>query len=160
MVANKAYSGSPKPKLSAIKFVPFTSDSAEYTALKTGQVDIGNIPPADLPQKPANSALPATNPLGSGYYLEPFYNYGIQYAQPNFNNPQVGFMVRQLYIRQALQYAIDQPGISKAIWRGYAIPTSGPVPTVPPNQWTPPIQRENNGQGPYPFSLSARRRRC
>src|SRR5579875_1235014 len=83
MVPNPAYSGSPKPHLSAIKFVPFTSDTAEYTALKTGQVDVGYIPSQDLPQKPATSALPSTNPLGSGYYLEPFYSYGITYAQPN-----------------------------------------------------------------------------
>jgi peptide/nickel transport system substrate-binding protein len=154
MVPNKAYSGSPKPQLSAIKFVPFTDDSTEFTALKTGQVDVGIIPSADLPQKPANSPVPATNPLGSGYNLEPFWSYGIQYAQPNFNNPQVGFMVRQLYIRQALQYAMDQLGIDKAIWRGYAEPTSGPAPTEPANQWTPPIQKENNGQGPYPFDLA------
>jgi len=154
MVPNKAYSGSPKPTLAAIKFVPFTADSAEYTALKTGQVDVGNIPIADLPQKPASSPLPATNPLGSGYTLSPFYSYGIQYAQPNFNNPQVGFLVRQLYIRQALQYAVDQPGISKAIWRGYATPTSGAIPTVPANQFTPAIQNANGGQGPYPFSLA------
>jgi peptide/nickel transport system substrate-binding protein len=154
MVPNKAYSGSPKPKLSAIKFVPFTADSTLYTALKTGQIDVGNVPPADLPQKPANSPVPATNPLGSAYNLNPFWSYGIQYAQPNFNNPQVGFMVRQLYIRQALQYAMDQPGIDKAIWHGYAEPTSGPAPTEPPNQWTPAIQKENNAQGPYPFNLA------
>jgi peptide/nickel transport system substrate-binding protein len=154
MVPNKAYSGSPKPKLSAIKFVPFTADSTLYTALKTGQIDVGNVPPADLPQKPANSPVPATNPLGSAYNLNPFWSYGIQYAQPNFNNPQVGFMVRQLYIRQALQYAMDQPGIDKAIWHGYAEPTSGPAPTEPPNQWTPAIQKENNAQGPYPFDLA------
>jgi peptide/nickel transport system substrate-binding protein len=154
MVPNTAYSGSPKPTLSAIKFVPFTSDSTEYTALKTGQVDVGNIPVADLPQKPASSPLPATNPLGSGYTLSPFFSYGIQYAQPNFNNPQVGFLVRQLYIRQALQYAIDQPGISKAIWRGYAIPDPGAVPPIPTNQFIPSIQNENGGQGPYPFSLA------
>jgi peptide/nickel transport system substrate-binding protein len=154
MVANKAYSGPVKPKLAAIKFVPFTSDSAEYTALKTGSVDVGNIPTQDLPPKPTNSPLPATNPLGSGYYLTPFYSYGIQYAQPNFNNPTVGFLVRQLYIRQALQYAVDQPGISKAIWRGYAIPDAGAVPTVPANPFIPAIERENGGQGPYPFSLA------
>ncbi|HEX6933540.1 MAG TPA: ABC transporter substrate-binding protein, partial [Streptosporangiaceae bacterium] len=108
MVPNKAYSGPVKPKIDAIKYVPFTSDSAEYTALKTGQVDIGNVPTQDLPQKPANASLPSTNPLGSGYKLVPFYSYGIQYAQPNFNNPQVGFLVRQLYIRQAVQSIIDQ----------------------------------------------------
>ena len=154
MVPNTAYSGSPKPKLAAVKFVPFTSDSAEYTALKTGQVDVGNIPTQDLPQKSPSSALPPTNPLGSGYTLQPFYNYGIQYAQPNFNNPQVGFMVRQLYIRQAMQSIVDQPGISKAIWRGYATPTSGPAPTTLPNPYAPPIQKTNSGQGPYPFSIS------
>jgi peptide/nickel transport system substrate-binding protein len=151
MVANKAYSGSPKPQLSALKFVPYTSDTAEYTALKTGSIDVGYIPTQDLAQKPANSSLPAVNPLGSSYYLEPFFNYGIEYAQPNFNNPQVGFLVRQLYIRQALQYAMDQPGITKAIWRGYAVPGAGAVPTDPSNQFIPSTERENGGQGPYPY---------
>ena len=152
MVPNPTYSGSPKPTLSAVKFVPFTSDSAEYTALKTGSVNVGNIPIADLPPKPATSPLPTTNPLGSTWTLQPFYSYGIQYAQPNFNNPTVGFMVRQLYIRQALQYIVDQPGISKAIWRGYATPTSGPAPTTLPNPYPPPAQLENGGVGPYPFN--------
>jgi peptide/nickel transport system substrate-binding protein len=151
IVPNTKYSGSPKPQLSAVKFVPFTDDSTEYTALKTGSVDIGYIPTQDLPQKPSNSPLPATNPLGSSYYLEPLFSYGIQYAQPNFNNPQVGYLVRQLYIRQAMQYAEDQAGISKAIWRGYATPTSGPVPTVPSNPFIPAVQNENGGVGPYPY---------
>jgi peptide/nickel transport system substrate-binding protein len=151
MVPNKDYSGSPKPKISAIKYVPYTSDAAEYTALKTGSVDIGYIPTADLAQKPANSYLPSVNPLGSSYYLEPFLDYGIQYSQPNFNNPQVGYLVRQLYIRQAMQYAENQPEISAKIWRGYATPDAGPVPTVPTNQFEPAIEKENGGQGPYAY---------
>jgi peptide/nickel transport system substrate-binding protein len=155
MVPNPKYSGSPKPKLSAIKFVPFTSDSAEYTALKTGQIDQGYIPAQDLPPKPANSNLPATNPLGSNYKLYPVYTFGIFYAQPNFNNPQVGWMVRQLYMRQALQEVFDQVGIDKAIYHGYSVPTSGPAPNTPPNnQWIPAIQKENNYQGPYPFNIA------
>jgi peptide/nickel transport system substrate-binding protein len=154
MVPNPAYSGSPKPTLSAIKLVPFTDDTAEYTALKTGSVDVGYIPSADLPPKSAGSPIPTTNPLGSGYTLQPFYNYGIEYAQPNFNNPTVGFMVRQLYIRQALQSIVDQPGISKSIFRGYATPTTGPAPTGVANPYVPPAQTANGGQGPYPFSIS------
>jgi peptide/nickel transport system substrate-binding protein len=155
MVPNTKYSGSPKPQISALKFVPFTDDATEYTALKTGQVDIGYIPPADLPPKPANSAVPATNPVGSNYNLQPYYVFGIFYAQPNFNNPQVGYMVRQLYMRQALQEVMDQPGIDKAIYRGYSTPTSGPAPNQPPgNQWIPSIQNENNQQGPYPFNIA------
>ncbi len=155
MVPNPSYSGSPKPVLDAIKFVPFTDDTAEYTALKTGQIDVGYVPPADLPQKSASAVLPPSNPLGSSYYLEPFYSYGITYAQPNFNNPTVGYLVRQLYIRQALQEVMDQLGIIKAIFRGYSLTTSGPAPNAPPgNQWIPAIQNENSGQGPYPFSIS------
>ena len=155
MVPNTKYSGSPKPQLSAIKFVPFTDDATEFTALKTGQVDVGQIPSADLPPRTGSSVLPSTNPVGSGYTLQPFYSFGISYAQPNFNNPQVGFLVRQLYIRQALQEVFDQPGIIKAIWRGYAIPSSGPAPNSPPgNQWIPSIQKENSSQGPYPFNIA------
>jgi len=155
MVPNTRYSGSPKPTLAAIKFVPWTSDSAEYAALKTRQLDVGYIPMADLPSKPANAVLPAANPVGSGYNLQPFYSFGISYAQPNFNNPQVGWMVRQLYMRQALQSVFDQPGIIKSIWRGYALPGSGPAPNTPPgNQWIPAAQTQNNSQGPYPFSIA------
>jgi peptide/nickel transport system substrate-binding protein len=155
MVPNTKYSGSPKPKLSEVKFVPFTDDATEYTALKTGSVDVGNIPSADLPPRTGSSVLPATNPLGSSWTLQPFYSFGISYAQPNFNNPQVGYLVRQLYIRQALQEVFDQLGIIKAIWRGYAIPSSGPAPNSPPgNQWIPNIQTENSSQGPYPFNIA------
>jgi peptide/nickel transport system substrate-binding protein len=155
MVPNPKYSGSPKPQISAVKFVPFTDDATEYTALKTGQLDIGYIPPADLPPKPADSAVPATNPVGSGYNLQPYYVFGIFYAQPNFNNPTVGYMVRQLYMRQALQETMDQVGIDKAIYRGYSTPTSGPAPNQPPgNQWIPSVQNQNNQQGPYPFDIA------
>jgi peptide/nickel transport system substrate-binding protein len=153
-VPNGAYSGSPKPRLSAVKFVPFTSDTTEYTALKAGQIDVGYVPPQDLPVKSASSALPTTNPLGSGYRLEPFFPYAFEYVQPNFDNPAVGYPLRQLYVRQALQDVMDQPGIDKTIFRGYAVPTSGPVPTFTKNQWIPTVETENGGQGPYPFSVS------
>jgi peptide/nickel transport system substrate-binding protein len=58
-------------------------------------------------------------------------------------------------MRQALQMVFDQPGIDKAIYRGYAVPNSGPAPNTPPNnQWRPPVQRENAYQGPYPFNIA------
>jgi peptide/nickel transport system substrate-binding protein len=155
MVPNKTYSGSPKPQIATLKFLPYTDDATEYTALKSGSVDVGYVPSADLPPRTGTAVLPTTNPLGSSYNLQPFYSFGIIYAQPNFNNPSVGFMVHQLYMRQALQMVMDQPGIDKNIYRGYAVPTSGPAPNTPPgNQWQPAIQKENNEQGPYPFSVS------
>jgi peptide/nickel transport system substrate-binding protein len=151
---NSSYSGSPKPILSELKFVAYTDDTSQYTALKSGAVDIGFIPSADLPPKPVSAALPSTNPLGSAYTLSPAYTYGIFYAQLNWKNPTLGPVFKQLYFRQALMYVNDQIGDSKAIFRGYGYPTSGGVPTEPKNPFAPAIQYANNGQGPYPFDPS------
>jgi peptide/nickel transport system substrate-binding protein len=153
-VPNKAYSGSPKPTISAFKLVPFTSDSSEYTALKTGQLTVGYIPSQDLPQKPLSQVLPSTDPLGSGFTLQPGYNDEISYYQENYNNPTIGAVFKQLYVREALQEVADQNGITEAIWRGYAYPTPGVIPNEPKSQWIPSIQGQNGGQGPYPFSIA------
>ena len=158
LVPNAKYSGPVKPHLSALKFVPYTTDITQYTALKSGSVDVAalgqGIPPSDLTQKPAGSLLPTTNPLGSGYTLAPMPIFGIQYAQINFKNPAAGPMFKQLYFRQALAYLDDQLGMSNTVLRGYGFPTSGGVPDEPHNQWAPPAQYTNNGQGPYAFSVA------
>jgi peptide/nickel transport system substrate-binding protein len=153
-VPNKAYSGSPKPQISELKYLDYTSDTAMYTALKTGALDVGEVPPADLPIKPLNQALPSANPLGSGYTLQPFYTYAIAYTQINFKNPAVGPILKQLYFRQVLMYVNDQVGISNKIYRGYAYPTTGPVPPEPANAFEPAVEKENGGAGAYPFSIS------
>jgi peptide/nickel transport system substrate-binding protein len=153
-VPNTAYSGSPKPSLSALKYVTYSSDTAMYTALRTGTLDVGQIPPADLPQKPVGQSLPSTNPLGSGYQLQPFYTYAIAYFYVNMNNPQYGPVFRQLYFRQALAYVDDQVGMSESIYRGYAYPTTGPVPPEPANAFEPAAESANNGAGLYPFSIA------
>ena len=154
-VPNAAYSGTPKPSLTAIKMVPYTDDTTEYTGLKTGSVNVGYIPPQDLAHVSGGQVLPSTNPLGSSYNLAPFYQYGIQYYLINFNNPKTGPLFKQLYIRQALQESMDQEGMIKAIDNGYGYPTSGAVPQQPASQWIPSIQAENGGQGPYAFSVAS-----
>src|SRR5579863_5670591 len=47
-VPNPAYSGSPQPKLAGFTYYAYTDDTTEYTAMKTGQLDVGYIPPQDL----------------------------------------------------------------------------------------------------------------
>ena len=154
MVPSATYSGSPKPTISALKFVPFTSDAAEYTALKTGQIDVAPIPEQDLPTKPESQSLPTSNPLGSAYTLAPFYSYGFYYYTENYNNPTLGPVFKQLYVRQALQDLMDQQGDGTAFWHGYAYPESGPVPTKPASQWVPAAESQNGGLGLYPFSVA------
>ncbi len=153
-VPNPGYSGSPKPTLSEVKYLAYTDDTTEYTALKTGQLDVGYIPSQDLPPRSGSQVLPSVDPLGSGFSLAPLYQFGIQYFLINFNNPTMGAVFKQLYVRQAIQELVDQNGMINAIDRGYGYPTSGGVPTQPPSQWVPPIQNENSLQGPYPFSIA------
>lgn len=156
-VPNPKYSGSPKPKISVFKEVPFTDDASEYTALKTGSLSIGYIPPADLPVRDPSSSsfLPPSNPLGSSYQLAPNFDYGFAYYLVNWNNPSAGPLFKQLYIRQALEYVDDQQGISKAVYRGYAYPNSGPAPAQPTTTpFLSSLQKSNGGAGPYPFSIA------
>jgi peptide/nickel transport system substrate-binding protein len=156
-VPNRAYSGSPKPQLSEFKLVTYLEDSAGYTALKAGKLDMGRIPLEDLPQGAPGTMLPATNPLGPDYKLAPWIESTIFYYIPNMNNPVMGPVFRQLYIRQALQEVEDQPSIDAKAFRGYAIPGSGAVPSSVDALWEPTVQKANGGQGPYPFSITAAR---
>lgn len=153
-VPNTAYSGTPKPQLADLTYYAYTDDTAEYTALKTGQLDVGYIPDADLTPVSGSQTLPSTDPLGSGYSLAPAYQFSVEYFEINFNNPALGPAFKQLYVRQALEELIDQEGMVKTIQRGYGYPTSGGVPSQPTNQWTPAIENSNAGQGQYPFSIA------
>jgi peptide/nickel transport system substrate-binding protein len=154
-VPNPKYSGSPKPKISVFTEVPYTDDAAEYAALKTGSLDVGYIPPADLPVKAPTAVLPSSNPVGSGFTLAPNYDYGFAYYLLNWNNAADGALFKQLYIRQALEYVDDQEGISKAVYRGYAYPNTGPAPAEPTTSpFISSLQTENGGQGPYPFNTA------
>lgn len=157
-VPNKSYSGSPKPRLSAVSFVPYTNDTTEFTAMKGGSLDVSEpltgLPLGDLPQKPAGSPVPPASLL-PGYKLAPQYTFAINYYQPNFKNPAVGSLFGQLYFRQALAHLLDQQGIARAVFHGYAVPGTGAVPAFPPSAWVPAAQKANGGAGLYPFSVAA-----
>ena len=154
-VPNPSYSGPRKPVISALKFVAYTSDTAVYTALKTGTLSVGTIPAADLPTKPISQVLPSVNPLASsGYYLQPAYAFGIAFSYINYNNPVAGPMFRQLYFRQALAYLTDQEGITRSINRGYGYPDTSGVPNEPQSQWISSDMTAHGGAGVYPFSIA------
>jgi peptide/nickel transport system substrate-binding protein len=157
-VPNRRYSGRPRPQLAEVKYVPYATDATAYKALKKGTLSMSHVPVEVLPHRAAGSALPTTNPLGAADTLSPFYQYDIYYYQPNLNNPVLGPVFRQLYVRQAMQELVDQPGMDASVFGGYAEPTSGGVPSTPSNLWEPAVQKEHGGMGPYPFSVAAARK--
>ncbi len=152
-VPNTAYSGSQKPQLSKVTYVAYPDAASEYRALKSGQLDVGYVPPQNLQPVTGTQAVPPTSPLGNGYTLSPAYPFGIQYLVLNYHNPTAGPALRQLYVRQALQELVDQQGMITDIDRGYGYPTSGAVPSQLVNPWAPTNQTSNSGYGPYTFSV-------
>jgi peptide/nickel transport system substrate-binding protein len=156
-VPNPGYSGSPKPRLSEFKLMTYPDEQTGYEALRAGKMDMGRIPLPDLPQAAAGSMLPPSNPLGPDYTLIPWAESTIFFYIPNLNNPVMGPVFRQLYVRQALQEVDDQPGIITKIFRGFALPGSGGVPSSAATMWEPAVQKTNGGNGPYPFSVPAAR---
>jgi peptide/nickel transport system substrate-binding protein len=142
MVPNTAYSGSPKPAVSAFEELPFTSTTAELNALVAGQVSIGYVPPEDAQQR---TQLERNH----GYSFSPWYDFGIQFAQYNFTNPSVGAVLSQLYFRQALQSLVDQPLYIKEFMSGFGTTNNGPVPTYPAHN--PDVSPLEAGGPVYPY---------
>ena len=143
-VPNPQYSGPIKPTISEFVELPFTKDTAEYNVLRTGNgIDYGYIPFADVAQK---SLL-----ASQGYTFNPWILFSFDYWVINFNNPTVGPLFKQAYIRQALQSLVDQQAWISTFFKGYATPTYGPVPILPQNTFADATSRTN----PYPFSITS-----
>lgn len=121
----------------------FTSADAEVNAVRAGEVDYGYITAADLTNEAQFTDL--------GYRFEPWAGWSITNMPYNFANPTMGPVYKQLYVRQALQHAVDQETISDVIWHGAATPDHGPIPQTPETDYLSDEQKEN----PYPFDLDA-----
>ncbi len=143
---NPAYTGPVKPRIAQFRMVPFTTDTAEFDALISGQLDYGYVPIQDLSQVHSLAAR--------GYRLEPWTDWGFTYAAYNYTNPTLGPLFDQLYFRQALQHLVDQPAYIHAIWKGYAYPTNGPVPVRPATPFASAYEKDAR----YPYSVPAARR--
>ena len=144
MVPNITYSGPHATPESNYVGVPFTSNAAEWNAIKTGSVDFGYVPQEDAPQ------IPQLKGLGYDYYGMPdfgdyFVNYNFKDKTGNFNN-----IVAQLYFRQAMQHLEDQAGQIQAYFYGDGDPAYGPIPAYPKSPFLP----SNAATNPYPFSVS------
>ncbi|MEV6605236.1 peptide ABC transporter substrate-binding protein [Kutzneria sp. NPDC051319] len=146
LVRNPRYTGEDAARLDKITFLTFTSSAAEYNVLLAGGVDYGYVPTTNLGQKSKLESL--------GYRIEPWNGWSITYIPYNFNNPALGAVFKQLYVRQAIQHAVDQKAISQVIWRGTATPGYGPV----PQDNDPTFLSDTQKNTPYPFDLDAARK--
>jgi peptide/nickel transport system substrate-binding protein len=144
-VPNTAYTGPNKPTISKFQEVAFTSDTAEYAALRSGALDVGLVPADDYPTIPALKKL--------GYVAFGYPDFGWDYMVFNFKDTASDWnnIVGQLYVRQALAHLVDSPGYIKSIDYGYAVASSGTVPPEPASPYSP----ANATTDLYPYSVAS-----
>jgi len=145
MVPNATYGGPHVTPQSNFEGVPFTSNTAEFNAIRSGSIDVAYVDFNDVPQ------LPTVLRLGYSYFGEP--DYGMTFANYNFMDKTGDFnnIVAQLYFRQAMAHLEDQQGWITAFMHGAGAPAYGPIPAYPQSPYLPADAATN----PYPFSVSA-----
>lgn len=155
LVPNTAYSGSPKPTISALVELPFTSETAIFNTERSGgpsAITVGNVPAQYAPE---------LSTLGAqGYEINKAASYSFNYFPLNFNsnaatspgNEPVRYIFRQPYFRAAFQHLIDQPGWIAAFLNHTASPTCGPIPLAPPS---PLVSSSAVSLSPCAYSVSA-----
>jgi peptide/nickel transport system substrate-binding protein len=141
-VPNTNYSGPDKPLLSKVIFTPFTTDDAEMDTLRSGtSLTVAPLPLNDVGQIGALKA--------EGYTVASVPTAGVAEIVPNLYNPVNGPILRQLYIRQALEYLINRGQIVSDAFHGYADPGNGPVPVTYGQQWDTSLEKSG---GPYAYA--------
>ncbi len=144
MVPNTTYGGPHVTPMSNFQGVPFTSNTAEFNAIRAGAIDVAYVDFNDVPQ------LPTVLRLGYSYFGEP--DYGQTMAAYNFKDATGDFdnIISQLYIRQALAHLVDEQGWITAFMHGAGAPSYGPIPAYPQSPYLP----ADAATDPYPFSVS------
>jgi peptide/nickel transport system substrate-binding protein len=145
MVPNKNYGGAHVTPQSNFQGVPFTSDAAEFNAVKSKSIDVAIITQANVPQ------LPQVQRLGYNYFGMP--DFGMDFVNYNFLDKTGHFnsIASQLYFRQAMAHLEDQQGWITAFMHGAGAPAYGPIPAYPKSPYLP----ANAATNPYPFSISS-----
>jgi peptide/nickel transport system substrate-binding protein len=145
MVPNPTYGGPQKPSFDVLKAEYFASSTAQFNAIRAGQLNSGFVPSEDLPQVPRITS--------AGYNVYGYPTLGFSYVVFNFKDTTGNWdkIIGQLYIRQALAHLSDQAAVIKGIFHGAAAPAYGPVPAIPATAYVP----SNAATNPYPFSTDA-----
>jgi peptide/nickel transport system substrate-binding protein len=144
MAPNQSYGGPHAKTISTLQAVPYTSDTAEFNAVRSGAVDLGYLPLDDVKQVGSVKA--------AGYNVFGYPGFFFNYIAYNFDDTTGDFnhIIGQLYIRQALAHLEDEAGYIKAFMGGAGGQAYGPIPQYPLSPYTP----SDATTDPYPYSVS------
>jgi peptide/nickel transport system substrate-binding protein len=151
---NDKYRGPQRAQVHYVKEVAFTSVQGEESDLLNNNLSVGYIDPSVLasPAPEPGRVGPNWVPLASHYSIVTGSSWSFNYAAFNFTSSDAnGAAVNQLYIRQALQYAVDQPSLIENVDKGYGSVIDSPLPPRTPRTLATPFPN------PYPFNFAAAR---
>ena len=151
-VPNPSYSGPTHPSYAQFVELPFSSGSQELSALLSNKLDVGYLPPQDLRRSTTTPLAPAQpEPRLAAFTLRPLYPWAVSYLSYNFASTAgsgvTAKILGELYVRQALQSLVAQQAFIKGVYRGYAVPGYGPIPSTPRSRTTGALGSSN----PYPY---------
>jgi peptide/nickel transport system substrate-binding protein len=144
--ANPRYTGPTKPHLAGYRVYSFTTNTAELDALRSGTITFGYLPFGSLAEISYFES--------HGYTVKPWHVLAEGAVELNYTSKAWGPLIRQLYIRQALQHLVDEPLYISRTLSGYGLPTYGPVEDYPGSAYVSPALRKD----PYPYDLPAAKR--
>jgi peptide/nickel transport system substrate-binding protein len=151
---NPKYQGPRKAQVRFVKEIAYTTIQGEESDLLNNNLSMGYVDTSVL-----SSAAPAPGKLGPNwialaahYRIESGTPWSFNYAAFNFTSSDPnGAAIDQLYIRQALQYTVDQRNIIETVDKGYGSTIDSPLPPNTPSTIAKPIIN------PYPFNYAAAR---
>ncbi len=126
LVHNPDFSGPPAP-LRRLVYRMYTSSEGAFWSLRSGHLDVGNIP---------HALYRARTLLHSMRSCDTHGGFDINYIVLNFSNPRVAFL-RNVRVRRALQYAINEQLIIDVAFNGFGTPGFNPVPAYPTTYLSP-----------------------
>jgi len=159
-VPNPTYSGPTKAQkgIDFVKEEAFTTANAEETALRSGSITLGYVDPTELTANAPGplEVGPNWSAVSSNYNLATGSTWAFNYAPFNFSpkDPKAA-LVSQLYIRQALQEAVDQTAILQKVDKGYGVPIDSPLPPNTPESVSGLPKALEPVPNPYPFNLTS-----
>jgi peptide/nickel transport system substrate-binding protein len=146
LVPNPSYGGTPKAIESEVSVQTYTGFTSELDAVRSGSLDVAvGIDPSQLAEAPSLKSQGIDIYGGPGWgWFGGIINF--KDKTDDFNN-----VIAQLYVRQAIDYLTDQPGIIKAVYKGAAVPAYTEVPTSPSSPYAP----ASAGKAPFPYNPGA-----
>ena len=152
-VPNTSSPSGSKSKISQFVEVPFSSAGSELSALESGTIDVGYLPPQNVQTTTKNPFHPAqANKKLTKFTLAPLYSWSVNYLPYNFDTTaQQGATAKvfsQLYFRQAMQLLVNQDVYIRDIFHGFGVPSYGPTPIFPSASST----KGNSTKNPYPYN--------